>query len=81
VTLDWGYPQVPPEVTLAQAKLTAAQLLAEAAGEKITAASVQIGDYAVRYAPAGKYAAIIASLVQEAQALVQCYRRIGMRVV
>jgi hypothetical protein len=81
VTLDWGYPQVPPEVTLAQAKLTAAQLLAEASGEKLTAAELRLGDYAVRYAAAGQYAAVIQALVQEALALVQSYRRIGMRVV
>jgi hypothetical protein len=81
VTLDWGYPQVPPEVSLAQAKLTAAELLAEAAGEKLTAAEVHLGDFSVRYAGAGKYAAAIQALVQEAGALVQGYRRVGMRVV
>ena len=81
LTLDFGYPQVPAEVTLAQAKLTAAQILAEAAGEKISAAEVRIGDYAVRYAAEGKYAAVIEGLAREAQALVRGYRRVGMRVV
>jgi hypothetical protein len=81
VTLDWGYPQVPADVTLAQAKLTAAQILAEAAGEKISAAEVRIGDYTVRYAAAGKYGAVIEGLAREAQALVRGYRRVGMRVV
>ncbi len=81
VTLDWGYPQVPAEVSLAQAKLTAAQLLAEAAGEKISAAEVRLGDYAVRYAPAGKYGAVIEGLGREAQALLRGYRRLGLRAV
>jgi hypothetical protein len=81
LTVDRGYPQVPAEATLAQAKLTAAQILAEAAGEKISAAEVRIGDYAVRYAAAGKYAAVIEGLVREAQALVRGYRRLGLRAV
>ncbi len=81
LTLDWGYPQVPGDVTLAQAKLTAAQILAEAAGEKISAAEVRIGDYAVRYSASGKYGAVIEGLAREAQALVRGYRRMGIRVV
>lgn len=81
VTLDWGYPQVPEEVALAQAKLTAAQLLAEAAGEKAGAAEVRLGDWAVRYAPEGKYGAVIAGFAREAEATLRRYRRLSLRVV
>ena len=51
---DWGYEQVPGDVSLAQAKLTAAQLLAEAAGETISAERVALGDWAVTYATADR---------------------------
>lgn len=81
VTVDWGYPQVPADVALAQAKLTAAQLLSEAAGEKISAAGLSLGDYSVRYAPAGKYGAVIAALVREAQELLRPYRRMTLRAI
>ena len=79
--LDWGYAEVPAEVVMAQAKLTAAQILSEAAGETATAAALRIGDYAVRYAPDGQYGAVIQRLVEEAQQALQPYRRVGMAVV
>jgi hypothetical protein len=81
VTLDWGYEQPPAEVGLAQAKLTAAELLAEATGEAATAQSLTLGDYAVRYAAEGQYAAIIRRLQEEAQELLRPYRRWGVRAV
>jgi len=81
VTLDWGYAQPPAEVGLAQAKLTAAEILAEAMGEAASAQSMALGDYAVRYAAAGQYGAVIRRLVAEARELLRPHRRVGMRAV
>ncbi len=81
LVLDWGYPDVPAKVSMAQAKLTAAQILAEAAGETSQTESVRIGDYAVRYARQGKYGAVIERLTQEASEALQPYRGIGMAAV
>lgn len=81
LTLDWGYEQVPAEVAMAQAKLTAAQILAEATGPTATAVAVRIGDYQVRFAPDGQYGAVIQQLIQEARQTLQPYRRMGMAAV
>ncbi len=81
LTLDWGYAQVPADVVMAQAKLTAAQLLSEAAGETATAAMLRVGDYAVRYAPEGQYGAVIQRLMQEAHQALRPYRGLGMAAV
>ncbi len=81
LTLDWGYQQVPGEVAMAQAKLTAGQILAEATGPTATAAAVRIGDYQVRFAPEGQYGAVIQQLVQDAQQALRPYRRMGMAAV
>ncbi len=79
--VDWGYGQVPAEVSMAQAKLIAAQILAEAAGETSQTAAVRIGDYSVRYAREGKYGAVIERLTQEAHDALYPYRGVGMAVV
>ncbi len=79
--VDWGYGQVPAEVSMAQAKLIAAQILAEAAGETSQTAAVRIGDYSVRYAREGKYGAVIERLAEEAHEALHPYRNIGMAVV
>ena len=81
LTLDWGYQQVPADVAMAQAQLTAAQVLSEAAGQTAAAAAVRIGDYAVRFAPEGQYGAVIQQLVQQAQQALRPYRRVGMAAV
>ena len=81
LTLDWGYSEVPAEVAMAQAKLTAAQILSEAAGETATAAALRIGDYAVRYAPDGQYGAVIERFMQEAHQALRPYRGVGMAAV
>jgi hypothetical protein len=81
VTLDWGYEQPPVDVGLAQAKLTAAEVLAEATGETATAQSLTLGDYAVRYAAEGQYGAVISRLVAEAGELLRPYRRFKMRAI
>ena len=81
LVLDWGYAEVPAQVSMAQAKITAAQVLAEAAGEASQTAAVRIGDYAVRYAREGKYGAVIARLAEEAAQALRPYRGMGMAVV
>ncbi|HEY3398682.1 MAG TPA: hypothetical protein VGM19_13585 [Armatimonadota bacterium] len=81
IVCDWGYAQTPPPVLLAQAKLTAAQLLAEAAGETISSASVTLGDWSVRYAPGGKYGSVIERWLREATEVLRGYRRVGVRAV
>ncbi len=78
---DWGYSQVPGEVSLAQAKLTAAQVLGEAAGETRQTATVRIGDYAVHYAREGKYGGVIQHFTEEAAAALRPYRGIDMAAV
>ena len=81
LTLDWGHAQVPADVAMAQAELTAAQILSEAAGQTATAAALRIGDYAVRYAPDGQYGAVIERLMQGARQALQPYRGLGMAAV
>ena len=81
LVVDWGYAEVPAEVSMAQAKLIAAQILSEAAGETSQTAAVRIGDYAVRYAREGKYGAVIERLAEEAHEALRPYRGIGMAVV
>jgi len=81
LVVDWGYAQVPAEVSMAQAKLIAAQILAEAAGAAAQTAAVRIGDYAVRYAREGKYGAVIERLATEAHEALRSYRNIGMAIV
>jgi len=81
VTLDWGYAQPPAEVGLGQAKLAAAEVLAEAMGEAASAQSMALGDYAVRYAAEGQYGAVIRRMVTEAREMLRGYRRVRMGVV
>lgn len=81
VELDWGFAEPPTEVALAQAKLTAAEVLAEVGGEGGAVQETRIGDYAVRYAAEGRYAAGIERLCAEAQAIARRYRQSGVGVV
>lgn len=78
VDLDWGFEQTPTEVALAQAKLTAAEVLAEAGGEGGAVRETRIGDYTVRYAAEGRYGAAVGRLCAEAEEIVRRYR--GVRV-
>lgn len=81
VTASWGY-ETPPEVVgQAQAKLAAAELLAEASGEGGGVTQTRLGDYAVSYGSEGRYASAVARLVAEAQELLARYRRLGLRAV
>ncbi len=81
VTADWGYEQVPLGVTEAQARLTAARVLAEASGESMNVAQLRIGDYSVRYASDGRYAGAIKSFVEGAHEALEAYRPIWMAAV
>ncbi len=76
VTLDWGYEVTPSEIRSAQAKLTAAELLAKYSGEQEGVEAVGLGDYNVRYASAGRFSGTIRRLVAEAREVVARYRRI-----
>ena len=81
VDLDWGFEQTPGDVRLAQAKLTAAELLAELGGEGGGVRETRIGDYAVRYAEEGRYAGAVGRLCAEAEDVVRRYRRVRVGAV
>jgi hypothetical protein len=81
VDLDWGFEQTPGDVRLAQAKLTAAELLAELGGEGGGVRETRIGDYAVRYAEEGRYAGAVSRLCAEAEDVVRRYRRVRVGAV
>ena len=76
VTLDWGYESTPSDIVSAQTKLVAAELLSKWTGDGGEVESVRLGDYAVRYGGAGRYAQTIRRLVAEAHEAVARYRRI-----
>lgn len=81
LVVDWGYQETPADVKLAQAKLTAAELLAELGGEGGAVQETRIGDYAVRYAEGGRYAGGVRSLCEAAEAALKRYRPVRMRAV
>ncbi len=75
VTATWGYTTPPAEVSAAQAKLAASQLLARAsAADSGGAVSKRIGDYAVTYAAGGPQAAAIESWLADVEAAAARYR-------
>ncbi|MEA3400639.1 MAG: hypothetical protein U9R79_05270 [Armatimonadota bacterium] len=76
IVLDWGYEQTPADVRTAQAKLTAAELLARMTGEEGGVESVSVGDYSVSYGSAGRFAYSVRRLVAEANEVVARYRRL-----
>ena len=78
---DWGYQEPPADVKLAQAKLTAAELLAELGGEGGAVQETRIGDYTVRYAEGGRYAAGVRTLCEAAETTLKRYRPVRMRAV
>ncbi len=80
VTLDWGYETPPADVRLAQAKLTAAELLARNSGEQGGVEAVRIGDYSVRYEE-GRHGYTIRRLVAEAEELLGRHRRPELCVI
>jgi len=81
VDLDWGFEQTPAEVALAQAKLTAAEVLAEVGGEGGAVRETRIGDYAVRYAAEGRYGGAVGRLCAEAEEVLRRYRAVRVAAV
>jgi len=81
VDLDWGFEQPPAEIALAQAKLTAAELLAELSGEGGAVRETRIGDYTVRYAEEGRYGAAVRRLCAEAMELLRRYQVVRVAAV
>lgn len=79
--VDWGYEETPTEVALAQAKLAAAELLAELGGEGGTVRESRIGDYAVRYAEDGRYGSAVKRWCEEAERALRRYRTVRMAAV
>jgi len=76
VVADWGYVQSPTPIRLAQAKLTAAMLLAECSGDGAGLERLRIGDYEVAYGDGGQYSTQVKAWVEQAQATAR-----GMRSV
>lgn len=76
VTLDWGYEATPGDVAAAQAKLTAAELLAAYTGEQGGVEALSLGDYTVRYGSEGRFTHSIRRLITEAREAMTRYRRL-----
>lgn len=74
VWVGYGEQSVPAEIALTQAKLTAAELLAELGGEGGTVQETRIGDYTVRYAEGGRFATGVKALCDAAAATLRRYR-------
>lgn len=81
IEVSWGEPEPPVEIGWAQAKLAAAELLAELGGEGGVVQETRIGDYAVRYAMGGRYASAITRLCSEALELLKPHRFVRMSVI
>jgi hypothetical protein len=80
VTLTWGFPGAPAHVRLAQAKLTAIELLAQASVAVGGGASrVTLGDYTVEYGSESAYAGTIRRWEADVRAWAGMQR--GARVV
>jgi hypothetical protein len=75
VTLDWGYPTPPADIVLAQAKLAAAEVLAQAGGAISGGVESQtVGDFSVRYGRDSAYAGTIRRWATEAEDAASRYR-------
>lgn len=81
VEASWGTPEPPVEIGWAQAKLAAAELLAELGGEGGVVQETRLGDYAVRYATGGRYASQITRLCAEALELLRRHRFVRLSVI
>lgn len=79
--VDFGCEETPAEVKLAQAKLAAAELLAEIGGEGGAVQETRIGDYSVRYAEGGRFAAAVKGLCEAAAATLERYRTVRIGAV
>jgi len=81
VTADWGYNGAPQEIRLAQARLVAAQVLSECAGDRGSVERLQIGDYAVEYGSGGEHAGLIERWVTDARSAARAYRRLRLAAI
>jgi hypothetical protein len=81
VVLDWGFVSPPGEIRLAQAKVVAAQILAEVSSAKGAVQTVRIGDYAVSYAGRGEHAATIERWLEDARHAAGLYRSVRVAAV
>ena len=75
VTLDWGYLSPPSDITTAQARLVAAELLTAVDGPVGTPESVRIGDYEVKYGGGGAHSDAVRALTEGARRIAARYRR------
>ena len=75
VTLDWGYISPPSDISTAQARLVAAELLAAVDGPAGKPESVRIGDYEVKYGGGGAHQDAICALTEGARRITGRYRR------
>lgn len=81
VVVSWGFEAVPEAVRIAQAKLTAAEILGAAGGEAGEVTATRIGDYAVTYGRDGRYATAVCRLCSEAKEALASYRVMRLRAV
>lgn len=81
VTADWGFNGAPQEIRLAQARLVAAQILSECAGDRGSVERLQIGDYAVDYGSGGEHARVIERWVTDARSAARVYRRLRLAAI
>ncbi|MFQ6133529.1 MAG: hypothetical protein ACE5R4_15910 [Armatimonadota bacterium] len=82
VSLDWGYDPAPDDIVLAQAKLVAAELLAQAGGGMSGGVESQkIGDYSVTYGAQGAYAGVVARWLDDVRRTISEYRRLGLAML
>jgi hypothetical protein len=81
IALDWGYATPPGDIRLAQAKIVAAQVLAEVSSARGSVQSVRIGDYAVAYAGEGEHSATIERWLEDARRAAALYRSARVAVV
>ncbi|NSW54556.1 MAG: hypothetical protein HPY44_00965 [Armatimonadetes bacterium] len=81
VTADWGYNGAPQEIRMAQARLVAAQILSECAGDRGSVERLQIGDYAVDYGSGGEHAGVIERWVTDARSAARSYRKLRLAAI
>jgi hypothetical protein len=80
-TVDWGYISPPSDISTAQARLAAAELLAALDGPGCAPESVRIGDYEVRYGGGGAHRDAICALTEGARRITARYRRLVLAAV
>jgi hypothetical protein len=81
IVLDWGYASPPGDIRLAQAKIVAAQVLAEVSSGRGAVQSLRIGEYSVAYAGDGEHSATIERWLADARRAAALYRSARVAVV